>query len=107
MKHQLRADNKAKEDVIIQVTEVIAITISNSNSNSKGTKPSRAGSNLAVTAASGAVANNIQTVDPSAPFAANNLTIMLPSGAPAPQGKNVESDPAVIVEDTTVGFVVQ
>jgi len=107
MKHQLRADNKAKEDIIIQVTEVVALTISNSNSNRKGTKHTKAGSNLAATAASAAVANAIQTVDPQAPFQATNATMIMPSGAAAPQGQNVDLDPAALVEDLTVDLIVE
>lgn len=105
MKHQLRADNRKQNDIIVQVTEVVAITISNSSHNGgKGTKTNNV---LAATAASGAVANAIQTVNPNAPFAASNQTMVLPSGAAAPQGQNVEFDPAAIVEDVTVELIVQ
>jgi hypothetical protein len=100
MKHQLRADNKAQNDIIVQVTEVVAITISNSNHG--GTHMTNTGNSLAATAASGAVANAIQTVDPNAPFPSSNQTMLFPSDAPAPQGQNVEFDPAAIVEDVTL-----
>lgn len=60
------------------------------------------GNSLAATAASGAVANAIQTVDPNAPFPSSNQTMLFPSDAPAPQGQNVEFDPAAIVEDVTL-----
>lgn len=106
MKHQLHADNKAKEDVIIQVTEVVAITISNSKSSLKSTK-TKGGNSIAATAASGAVAKAIKTVDPNAPFTASNQTMILPSGAPAPQGQNVDIDPAAIVEELAIGLIVQ
>jgi hypothetical protein len=104
MKHQLRADNKAKEEVTIQVTEVLAITISNSNRHGTKTKD---GNNIAATAASGAVANAIQTVDPNAPFMASNQTMLLPSGISAPQSQNVDLDPAAIVEEVAVNVIVE
>ena len=106
MKHQLRADNKAQTDITIQVTEVEVITISNSDSKHKGTK-TKNHNGLAASAASGAVANAIQTVDPNAPFMATNQTVIMPSGAAAPQGQNVESDPAAIVEDVAVDLIVE
>ncbi len=117
MKHQLRADNGKNQDVTVQVTEVQIITISNNNGsdrngNGKGTQTQCLGqgninNNVAATAASDAVANAIQTVDPNAPFSANNQTLLLPSGAPAPVGNNVELDPAAIVEDLANGLLVQ
>jgi len=107
MRHQLLADNKAQSEIIIQVTEVVAITISDSNSKHRGTKQIKTGSNLAATAASGAVANAIQTVDPNAPFPSSNATMLLPSGAAAPQGQDVDFDPAAIVEETTVDLIVE
>lgn len=117
MRHELRADNGAKNEVVVQVTEVEVITIDNSRSgNGNGRKGSRtraagevgtAGNVLAATAASEAVANAIQTVDPNAPFQATNQTMLLPSGAPAPSNSNVNLDPAAIVEPNRNGLIVE
>jgi hypothetical protein len=107
MKHQLRADNGKQNDITVQVTEVVAITISNSNQNGgNGRTTDNALAASAATAASGAVANAIQTMNPNAPFPASNQTVLLPSGAAAPQGQNTEIDPAAIVEDVTVELIV-
>jgi hypothetical protein len=117
MRHQLRADNGAKNEVIVQVTEVEVITIDNSGrSNGNGRKGSRThaageigttGNVLAATAASEAVANAIQTVDPNAPFQATNQTMLLPSGAPAPSNANVDLDPAAIIEPNRIDLIVE
>jgi hypothetical protein len=106
MKHQLRADNKAQSDIIIQVTEVEVITIDNSDSKHKDTK-TKGGHGLAASGASSAVAAAMQTVNSNAPFAASNQTVIMPSGAAAPQGQNVDSDPAAIVEDVAVDLIVE
>lgn len=106
MKHQLRADNKAQSDITIQVTEVEVITIDNSDSKHKDTK-TKGGHDLVASGASGAVAAAMQTVNPNAPFAASNQTVIMPSGAAAPQGQNVDSDPAAIVEDVAVDLIVE
>jgi hypothetical protein len=115
MRHQVRADNKQKEDVTVQVTEIVAITISNKKEGNGKGKESRTeapregetGKGIAATAASQAAAAAIQTMDPKAPFAATNQTMLLPSGAAAPAASNVESDPAAIVEDAVDGIFVQ
>jgi hypothetical protein len=106
MKHQLKADNKAQTDITIQVTEVEVITISNSDSKHKGTK-TKTHNGLTASAASGAVAAAMQTVDPNAPFTASNQTVIMPSGAAAPSGLNVDSDPAAIVEELQVDLIVE
>lgn len=117
MRHQLRADNGAKNEVTTQVTEVEVITIDNNGrSNGNGQKGSRThaggeigatGNVLSATAASEAVANAIQTVDPNAPFQATNQTMLLPSGAPAPSNANVDLDPAAIIEPNRNDLIVQ
>ena len=117
MRHELRADNGAKNEVIIQVTEVEVITIDNSrrgNGNDRKGSRTRAGGEIgtagnfvAATAASEAVANAIQTVDPNAPFQSTNQTMLLPSGAPPPSNSNVELDPAAIIEPNRNDLIVQ
>ena len=106
MSHQLLADNKARTDVTIQVTEVEVITISNSDSKHKGSK-TKTNSGFAASAASGAVAAAMQTVNPNAPYMATNQTVIMPSGAAAPQGQNVDSDPAAIVEEVAIDLIVE
>ncbi len=121
MTHQVKAKGKnsnGKDQTIIAVTEIEAITISSSNSNSnkgnsnkgnsnKGSAQATDASNQAASASVSALAA-IQTVEPNAPFAASNATVMLPSGAAAPAFANVDLDPARIIEaDQTDVFVQQ
>ena len=106
MSHQLLADNKARTDITIQVTEVEVITISNSDSKHKGSK-TKTNSGFVASAASGAVAAAMQTVNPNAPYMATNQTVIMPSGAAAPQGQNVDSDPAAIVEEVAIDLIVE
>lgn len=118
MKRQVRADNNAREDVIVQITEVVAITIDGNDNRrfgGRGIKESRtvaageveAGNILAPTAASEGFAAAIQTVEPNAPFAQNNQTVLLPSGAEAPTEAAVDFDPASILEENAEGLFVQ
>src|SRR5436190_371975 len=112
MRQQLHVDNGARNDIVVQITEVQIITIGSNNGrnigsgkgngNGREAAATQLGGEIgtvnavvasttnaaAATATSEAVAQAIQTVNPNAPFNPNNQTILMPIGAPAPQHPN-------------------
>jgi len=89
---QLQIDNGASEQVVVVVSEIQQLTISNA-------LPTNAGFDALQAAATGTGVPAVATYDPSAAFEANNATQILPIGVAAPfqSGFNVQQDPAIIL----------
>jgi hypothetical protein len=104
MTHQVHANNRAQQDVVIMVTEVVAITIDSKSNNNRDSHTQNCNANFA-TAVSAAPA--IQTVDPNAPFQSSNATVLLPSGVPAPSMQNIDLDPGRMVEASITEVIVE
>lgn len=111
MSRQIKADNGKDEETVVVVSEVKKITIDGSNNGGNGngqsgTKTESPEQQAQQASATAAAAASITTYDASAPFAQNNQTQILPSGAAAPNwGQQVDNDPAAILEEGTAAFV--
>lgn len=95
--HQVHSNENILEQVVVVVSDRSTMTI-NDNSGRNNRRQA---------AATGVPIPTVVNFDPSADVSANNNTMILPSGLPAPSFKNANQaeDPASIILDGTDAFV--
>jgi hypothetical protein len=100
MTRQIQSNEQIVEQQIVVVSEIVAMTIG-SNSIPTGTGSS------SFAQSTGNINPNVVTYDPTAPPSTNNLTMILPAGVSAPSFDNtqVNTDPAIIIEENQAVFV--
>jgi hypothetical protein len=95
MTHQVHSNEEIAEQQIVVVSDSDAMTVG-------ATKVRRS-----LPTATGSIAPNVETFDPTAPASVSNSSMILPAGVSAPTFDNtqVDQDPAIIIKENQAVFV--